>query len=82
MHLASCTQARPSVIRVAAHNFTQVLNRLSSTFVTALQLENSHESANRAVKALAVSRKYIKDAATGHELGKAFVCKAAQTEAH
>jgi len=65
----SVTIKSDTSVKDAAGAICKVLNRLASTFVTALQLDNSHEAANRAVKALAVSRKYIKDAATGHELG-------------
>ncbi|KAF5838156.1 hypothetical protein DUNSADRAFT_3281 [Dunaliella salina] len=65
----SVTIKSDTSVKDAAGAICKVLNRLASTFVTALQLDNSHEAANRAVKALAVSRKYIQDAATGHELG-------------
>lgn len=38
-----------------------MLNRLYSTFVTALRMESSNDALNRAVKAIAVARKYVKD---------------------
>lgn len=48
-------------VKDAAGAVVKVLSRLSSTFVTALRMEASHEALNRAVKALAVARKYVVD---------------------
>jgi stage V sporulation protein SpoVS len=55
-------------VKDAAGAIVKVLNRTSSTFVTALRLEASHESLNRALKALAVSRKYMTDQEPGKEV--------------
>jgi stage V sporulation protein SpoVS len=57
-------------VKDAAGAITKVLNRLASTFVTALQEGGEgRESSNRAVKALAVGRKYVRDTNPGQELG-------------
>jgi stage V sporulation protein SpoVS len=55
-------------VKDAAGAIVKVLNRTCSTFVTALRLEASHESLNRALKALAVSRKYMTDQEPGKEV--------------
>jgi len=80
----SVTIKSDTSVKDAAGAICKVLNRLASTFVTALQLEGptSHESTNRAVKALAVSRKYIQDGASGHELGNGVLLQTKELELH
>lgn len=55
-------------VKDSAGAIMKVLERLSSTMVVALQQEPSHEALNRAVKALAVCRKYLKDTHEDMEL--------------
>mmetsp|Transcript_15174 Transcript_15174/g.37799 ORF Transcript_15174/g.37799 Transcript_15174/m.37799 type:complete len:386 (-) Transcript_15174:1128-2285(-) len=57
----SVTIKSDTSVKDAAGAVVKVLSRLSSTFVTALRMEGSHEALNRAVKALAVARKYVVD---------------------
>mmetsp|Transcript_15622 Transcript_15622/g.27020 ORF Transcript_15622/g.27020 Transcript_15622/m.27020 type:complete len:332 (-) Transcript_15622:1152-2147(-) len=57
----SVTVKADTPVKDAAGAIVKVLNRSLSTLVTALQVEASHESVNRAVKALAVARKYLQD---------------------
>lgn len=64
----SVTVKADTSVKDAAGAIVKVLNRTCSTFVTALRLEASHESLNRALKALAVSRKYMTDQEPGKEV--------------
>lgn len=55
-------------VKDAAGAVVKVLGRLPSVFVTALRLEEAHDSLNRAVKSIAVARKYVTDREAGSEL--------------
>lgn len=57
----SVTVKHNTSVKDAAGAIVKVLNRTSSLFVTALKLNVSHEALNRAVKSIAVARKYLKD---------------------
>lgn len=48
-------------VKDAAGAIVKVLERIPSALVTALRLEATHESLNRAVKSIAVARKYVID---------------------
>ena len=52
-------------VKDAAGAIFKVLDRIPSALVTALRLEAGSESVNRAVKSLAVARKYLQDQAAG-----------------
>ncbi|GFH11769.1 uncharacterized protein HaLaN_07325 [Haematococcus lacustris] len=56
-------------VKDAAGAIAKVLQRLSSTLVTALHQDDSHQALNKALKALAVSRKYVSDQEPGQEVG-------------
>jgi len=64
----SVTIKSDTKVKDAAGAVVKVLNRLNSMFVTALRLDVTHESLNRAVKSIAVARKYIQDQGKGEEM--------------
>ncbi|KAG1664606.1 hypothetical protein FOA52_004481 [Chlamydomonas sp. UWO 241] len=56
-------------VKDAAGAIVKVLGRLPTVFVTALRMESVHDALNRAVKSIAVARKYVNDSeASGAEV--------------
>lgn len=55
-------------VKDAAGAIFKVIDRLSTAFVTALRVEPTHEALNRAVKSIAVARKYVHDNLPGMDV--------------
>lgn len=55
-------------VKDAAGAVVKVLSRLPNVLVTALRMEQCHDSLNRAVKSIAVARKYVTDEQPDREL--------------
>lgn len=55
-------------VKDAAGAIFKVIDRLSTAFVSAIRVESSHEALNRAVKSIAVARKYVQDNLPGMDV--------------